>query len=82
MGFKVRWIGSFPYTIKLSIHDKKGLNMAKTQCCGSGMFYSGSSFEFLVFRIRIQPMLFKHIWNLSGSRQKFQVHADPDPQHG
>ena len=46
------------------------------QCCGSGMIYSGSgmiysgsgmiysgsgnSYEFLKFRIRIQPILFKH----------------------
>ena len=34
------------------------------QCCGSEMIYSGSSYEFLEFRvpIRILPMLFKHIW--------------------
>ena len=33
------------------------------QCCGSGMIYSGSgsSFEFLEFRIRINPILFKDI---------------------
>ena len=37
------------------------------QCCGSGMIYSGSgsSYELLEFRIRIQPILLKHIWKLS-----------------
>ena len=36
------------------------------QCCGSGMIYSGSgsSYKLLEFRIRIQPILFKHIWKL------------------
>ena len=48
------------------------------QCCGFGMIYSGSgsSYEFLKFRIGIQfriwiqfwiwiqPILFKHIWRL------------------
>ena len=35
--------------------------------CGYGMIYSGSgsSYELLEFRIRIQPILLKHIWKLS-----------------
>ena len=32
----------------------------RNQCCGSGMIYSGSCYEFLEFRIL--PMLFKYIW--------------------
>ena len=33
-----------------------------TQCCGSRMNYSGSSYELL--RFRIQTILFKHFWKL------------------
>ena len=34
------------------------------QCCESGMIYSGSRNEISEFRIRIQPLLFKHNWKL------------------
>ena len=46
------------------------------QWCGSGMIYSGSSFEFLEFRsriqlrIQIQPILLKHIWNFEKNKIK------------
>ena len=40
------------------------------QCCGSGMIYSGSSFEFLEFRIQFRILI------------RIQAKLpDPDPQH-
>ena len=43
-----------------------GFCLAVINCVGSGMIYSlsGSSYEILEFRIRIQPTLFEHIWKL------------------
>ena len=41
------------------------------QCCGSGIIFSGSSYEFLEFWIRIQTILIKHIWKLLKTHLKF-----------
>ena len=49
-----------------------GTGRTCSQCCGSRMIHSGSSYEFLEFRIQFQPILFKHIWKiLKKKRLKF-----------
>ena len=49
-----------------------------SQCCESGMIYSGSGYDFLEFRIGILPMLFKHIWTFSILTDPEQLIPDPD----
>ena len=54
----------------------------RNRCCGSGMIYSGSGYEFLEFFIYL---LFHSIagsgTNNSGSGTKFRICPDLDPQH-
>ena len=39
-------------------------SLQQSQCCGSRMIYWGSDYKCLAFRIRILPILLRHIWKL------------------
>ena len=69
-------VGSWPDWILRSgiwVHN----TVTSCQCCGPGMIYYGSSYEFQKFRIRVLPMLFIPDPGKNSESYRIRIHNTP-----